>query len=418
MSYTYKKIKSFATRLSKELGLKMRVHKKGKTLVYFLGEWLDLLPFAWVDINIGTYDKWMQRNHLNRGALGGGDWYELSDFDEETQAMVRDARRKGKVVVWIEMAVRNIRHKRENARCALINGSRWKAGDEDFDVIKQWLEEQRATIAPEDVAALKVVNSRGFDYPYYDKQSETIMVESENYKYGLLDRQGKIICEPLYDSIRLLRNGNIVVSEENRWSLINRNGEILKSIEYDRIENFNDGLAVVTLGGKYGIIDESCNLLGELKYDMICQLWSVSKYDEEDKFAEYFQACIDGKWGFLNKQGKEMSLFVYDYIQMSDFESGFIGVCKDGKWGYVNDKCEEVCPIVYDEIQMSDLATGFVRVCKDGKWGYINDKCEEMCEFKYEFDWEKFLKSDDKFYKPNAYGVLEEYEEADEDYPF
>ena len=48
----------------------------------------------------------------------------------------------------------------------------------------------------------------------------------------------------------------------------------------------------------------------------------------------------------------------------------------------------------------------------------INYKCEEMWEFKYEFAWEKFLKSDDKFYKPNASGVLEEYEEAEEDYPF
>ena len=179
MSYTYKKIKSFATRLSKELGLKMRVHKKGKTLVYFLGEWLDLLSYAWVDINIGTYDKWMQRNHLSRGALCGGDWYELSDFDEETQAMVRDARRKGEMVVWVEMAIRTMRHKRHNARCALLKGSLWKGGNEDFEYIKKWLEEQRALVAPEDVAALKVVNSRGFDYPHYDEHSETISVQKD-----------------------------------------------------------------------------------------------------------------------------------------------------------------------------------------------------------------------------------------------
>ena len=73
MDYTYKKIKNFATLLSKELGLQMRIHKEGKTLVCFLREWLDLDPYAWVDINIGTYDKWMQDLHMRREIHGGGD---------------------------------------------------------------------------------------------------------------------------------------------------------------------------------------------------------------------------------------------------------------------------------------------------------------------------------------------------------
>ncbi|MBO7287826.1 MAG: hypothetical protein J6U85_06310, partial [Bacteroidales bacterium] len=89
MNYTYKKIKNFATRLSKELGLQMHIHKEGKTLVCFLSESLDLYPFAWVDINIGTYDKWMQELHMSREIHGEGDWYALSDFSEEKQAMVR-----------------------------------------------------------------------------------------------------------------------------------------------------------------------------------------------------------------------------------------------------------------------------------------------------------------------------------------
>ena len=383
MDYTYKKIKNFATRLSKELGLQMHIHKEGKTLVCFLSESLDLYSFAWVDINIGTYDKWMQDYHMSGEILGGGDWYALSDFSEDTQAMVRDARRKGEPVVWIEMAVRTIRHERHETRYAFFKGNRWKWDDEDIDYIKEWLEERRANVASEDVAALKVVNSRDFE-PHYHEQSKTIIVK-KNYKYGLLDMQGEIICEPLYDNIRPLRNGNVIVCKEKSWSLINRQGEILKNLEYDKIESFDDGFAVVTLGGKYGIIDESGNVLGELKYDKIRSLVSESRYGEEDKFAEYFEACVEGKWGFLNKQGKEMSPFVYDKIQMRDFEGGF------------------------------------VRVCKNGKWGYVNDKCEEMCEFVYEFDWRDFLRLGDKLYKPNADGVLEEYEKKpvdDNDLPF
>ena len=384
MNYTYKKIKNFATRLSNELGLQLSIWKEGKSLHCFLREWLDLYPFAWVDINIGIYDKQMEEYHMSREIHGGGDYYTLDDFSEEIQVMVRDARRKGEPVVWIEMAIRTIRHKRHEARCALIKGSEWACGDNDFNYIKEWLEERRANVASEEVAALKVVNSRGLE-PHYHKQSKAIIVV-KNYKYGLLDMQGEIICEPIYDNIRPLRNGNVVVCKEKSWSLINRQGEILKNLEYDKIESFVDGFAVVTLEGKYSIIDESGNLLGKLKYDKIRSLVSESRYGEEIKFAKYFEACIDGKWGFLNKQGKEMSPFVYDEIQMRfDFEGGF------------------------------------VRVCKNGKWGYVNDKCEEMCEFVYEFDWRDFLRLGDKLYKPNADGVLEEYEEKpvdDNDLPF
>ena len=151
--------------------------------------------------------------------------------------------------------------------------------------------------------------------------------------------QGEIICEPLYDNIYPLWNVNFIVCKKKSWSLINRQGDILKNLEYDTVREFVDGVAVVTLGCKYGIIDESGNLLGKLKYDTIMPLQYTSRYNEEDKFAEYFEVCVEGKWGFLNKQGKEMSPFVYDEIQMSDFEGGFVRVCKNGKWGYVNDKC-------------------------------------------------------------------------------
>ena len=241
MDYTYKKIKNFATLLSKELGLQMRIHKEGKTLVCFLREWLDLDPYAWVDINIGTYDKWMQDLHMSREIHGGGDWYALSDFSEDTQAMVRDARRKGEPVVWLEMAIRTMRHKRHETRYAFLKGNRWKWDDEDINYIKEWLNKQRATIAPEEAAALKVVNSRGFYYPHYDKQSETISVQKDG-KYGLLDMQGEIICEPLYDNIHPLRNGNVVVCKEKSWSLINRQGDILKNLEYDTVREFVDGI--------------------------------------------------------------------------------------------------------------------------------------------------------------------------------
>ena len=386
-------MRDFATRLSKELGLQLHTTsyvgdgRSAKTRRYQLSEWNDIIGFGWIEINIGVYDKKQQKINISREIFEEGDAHRLSWCDEETQSRVKNARRRGYPLVWVEMAIRTTEYHCREQRYVIVPQ---KSLSESWmvDEAKKWLEERRAAVDPEDVAVLKVINSRGFD-PFYRNRGEEGLVVKDG-KCGFIDKQGNIICEPLYDTIRPLRNGNVVVCNEKNWSLINRKGEMLKSLEYDDIGVFNDGFAVVTFGGKYGIIDELGNVLGELKYDKIKALEAVSEFVGEegklrDKFAEYFEACIDGKWGFLNKQGKEMSPFVYDDIQMSDFKGGF------------------------------------VRVCKNGKWSYVNDKCEEMCEIKYEFDWDGFLRLGDKRYKPNADGVLVEYDERpidDDDLPF
>lgn len=144
MHYTYKKLKDFATRLSQELGLKMSVCREGKSLRYNLSEDLYEDGFAWADINICTYDRRLQQIHLSREIFGGGDWYEISDFDEQTQDMIRQARRRGEPVVWMECAVRTMRNKRYDAYFAIERGCQWCADDSDFEFIKNWLTERRA----------------------------------------------------------------------------------------------------------------------------------------------------------------------------------------------------------------------------------------------------------------------------------
>ena len=49
-------MREFATRVSKELNLKMGVFGK-KQDRYCLTEWNDIDGFSWIDINIAPYDK-------------------------------------------------------------------------------------------------------------------------------------------------------------------------------------------------------------------------------------------------------------------------------------------------------------------------------------------------------------------------
>lgn len=406
MNYTYKKIKILATRLSRELGLQMRVHKEGKSLVYFLSEWQDLHPYAWVDINIGTYDKWMQDLHMSREIHGENDIYVISDFEEQTQAMVRDARRKGEVVVWVEMAIRTMRHKRHNARCALIKGNRWKCGDEDFDYIKQWLEEQRANVAPEDTVALKVINSRGFKDPNYDETSETISVQKEG-KWGLLDKQGNVLCEPMYNDISNFQNGTAVAHLDNKAMLINTNGEVVKIYDYNQVERLPNGYAKVQQNNKWGFINPDGEEIVSPQFD------AIHIYSKED----IGEIRVGRKWGFITTEGKVICPAKYE--KTLSFSEGIAAVKFNHKWGLINEQGKDVVEPKYDEITKD--CDGIIYVRKDGKWGYLDKEFDEACELKYEYDWFKGLTLGDKCYKPNADGVLEEYVEElvdDDDLPF
>ena len=72
------------------------------------------------------------------------------------------------------------------------------------------------------------------------------------------------------------------------------------------------------------------------------------KYDNTNIFSEGFAGvCIDDKWGFINKQGKEICPLIYDEVRY--FQFGRVAVCRDGLWGFINEQGEEVIPCIFDD---------------------------------------------------------------------
>ena len=52
----------------------------------------------------------------------------------------------------------------------------------------------------------------------------------------------------------------------------------------------------------------------------------------------------------LNKYGDEICPPRYDKIDSYGFACGRLAVCRDGKWGFINRKGREVIECIYDEI--------------------------------------------------------------------
>lgn len=73
----------------------------------------------------------------------------------------------------------------------------------------------------------------------------------------------------------------------------------------------------------------------------------------------------DGKWGFVDENGKEVVPCQYDTIEY--FENGVCSVQRDGKWGYVDLKGKEVIACEFDNILDDAFPKKPAVAYKDGK---------------------------------------------------
>ena len=373
------KMREFATRLSKELNLKMGTFGEGQDR-YCLTEWNDIDGFSWIDINIALYDKEQENINMSREVFGGGDWHSLEDCDEETQAMVKDARENNLPLVWVELAIRDMRHKVHCCRYIIrplsVLSEAWV-----FDGVKEWLDEQRADRPEKEAKTLNMINRMGYDSVECDLDGDCIVVGIKG-KYGLITLQGDPVCELKYDSIAAVKKGELMsVKINGKYGYINSKGEEIVSPKYDCAYCFEEGLAEVQIADKWGYINCRGEEIIPVKYDKICMFLNG-----------YAPVCVNGKWGVITIDGKEVISPKYDdmghlacnnvIFLNSYFEEDCINVQIAGKWGLVNSNGEEIIPLEYDDVK--SVSDGRVAVCLNGKWGFIALDNKVVIPFEYD----------------------------------
>ena len=75
-------------------------------------------------------------------------------------------------------------------------------------------------------------------------------------KYGIIDFNGNIIVDFLYEDLMIVYDQNILAKMNGKYGAIDLNGNIVIDFKYDGIDCFNDYYAVV-LNGKMGVIDKN-----------------------------------------------------------------------------------------------------------------------------------------------------------------
>lgn len=77
---------------------------------------------------------------------------------------------------------------------------------------------------------------------------------------------------------------------------------------------------------------------------------------------------------------KELVEATYKYDDIREFHDGMAAVCKNGKWGYIDKQGKECIPCIYDYVvedefggvPLRNFSEGLVAVCINEKWGFID----------------------------------------------
>ena len=143
---------------------------------------------------------------------------------------------------------------------------------------------------------------------------------SQNEKWGLKDKSGNVIIEPVYlKMIRLRDSSWIVQNKKQKFGLIDNSGNILVPIKYNHADRIVSKFAKFGNNKDYGIYDEYGNVIVKPEYSKIDIL-----------YGQMFLTCKNYKYGIVGYDGKVILENDFDDIYMP--KPNVMRIEDEGKW--------------------------------------------------------------------------------------
>jgi hypothetical protein len=174
-----------------------------------------------------------------------------------------------------------------------------------------------------------------------------------NDRWGIIDKMGKEIVLPKYDEINDYDGFPAIVALNKKYGFIDNTGNEIIPPKYDAVRNFNEGMTAAQLNGKWGIIDKTGKIIAPFKYSYTD--YQSGRVDQSGRFIVFSEGLLrvaigdvkwdsgewyGGRWGFVDKTGKEVILLKYDYA--TPFSEGRAEVILQDKTFYIDKTGKEV----------------------------------------------------------------------------
>ncbi|HCC07482.1 MAG TPA: hypothetical protein DEP72_04920 [Clostridiales bacterium] len=241
-----------------------------------------------------------------------------------------------------------------------------------------------------------------FTSMYTNKEITLIKLGS---KYGFADSTGKNITEIKFDEVipadQAVYGLQFVVKQNDRYGVINEKGETNIPCSYNSYNKvvFSNGNENVgfTQHTKIELLDakgKKINLDGTSVDESVKAIGNTdtSKKVYEDKVylanpdGDLWKVKYQGKWGCVDKDGKEVVPTNYDEIVWVIY-GGITQVKLYGKYGIIDLNGNEIAPIKYDKIYVQSFKGSIMDMVGviDGKYGPIGGECTYVDAKLYNF---------------------------------
>lgn len=191
-------------------------------------------------------------------------------------------------------------------------------------------------------------------------------------KWGFVNIKDKEIHEPRYDNIcgyaDPISHSFTRLFIEDKCGLINSEGKVICEADYDDCLLFH-GFVALRARDKWGVIDESGTMQCPFNFDEVGRVVE-SKVRYTMPKVYYAKTRIKDKWGLI-ADGKEIHEPEYDEIGRSCTIDMHVEVRLKDKWGLVDRRGKQITEIEYDSI--SEVNAECVEASIGSKTIYIDE---------------------------------------------
>lgn len=210
---------------------------------------------------------------------------------------------------------------------------------------------------------LALLHDEALTFDYANK--EIIMLKKDD-GWHLANNTFTVIRENAYEDIRMMYNGGAPAKKNGKWGIVNTKEEWVLENKYDEIicdeigRGLYNGLVFVKNGGNVSLLSYSKESGWEEK---------ASGFDDAKPFnGGYAAVKKNGKWGYIDENGKEVIDYYYD--DALSFGQHLAAVKVEDKWGYIDLKGQIVIPCEFEGAK--SFSEGNAPVKTERGWKFIN----------------------------------------------
>lgn len=243
-----------------------------------------------------------------------------------------------------------------------------------------------------------------YDYIYC---AQNILTAKKGEDTETFDLSGNKQENPKYESLIDTSNENYIITVDNdeKFGVINKEGNILIKNNYQYIEYAFGKFFIATSDGKVGVLNDEGKQVISFSYDIIQRVKdknamqaiisssnTIEIYNSNAQKtttikdatlytnSDYIKLLSSNDMKYLDNNGniisnkeifKENTLFAYS---------------KDGKWGFVDANGKEIVQAKYDMVTEYSKY-GYAGIKINGKWGVVNREGQVIKEPTYKIDW-------------------------------